>query len=63
MGLVHGDHVRPNRTFWPPGCDNDWRKRMASVAEIVAQTLKAYDTEKFFCLMGGDHELGRVQVK
>ncbi|HWG05339.1 MAG TPA: thiamine pyrophosphate-binding protein, partial [Beijerinckiaceae bacterium] len=30
---------------------------MASVAEIIAQTLKAYGTEKFFCLMGGDHEL------
>lgn len=30
---------------------------MATVAELIAQTLKAYGTEKFFCLMGGDHEL------
>ena len=29
---------------------------MPSVAEVVAQTLKAYGTEKFFCFMGGDHE-------
>lgn len=30
---------------------------MANVAEVIAQTLAAYGTEKFFCLMGGDHEL------
>jgi acetolactate synthase-1/2/3 large subunit len=30
---------------------------MATVAEVVARTLAAYGTEKFFCLMGGDHEL------
>lgn len=30
---------------------------MATVADVVARTLKAYGTEKFFCLMGGDHEL------
>ena len=30
---------------------------MATVAEVIAQTLAAYGTEKFFCLMGGDHEL------
>ena len=29
---------------------------MPTVAEVVAQTLKAYGTEKFFCFMGGDHE-------
>ncbi len=29
---------------------------MPSVAEVVAQTLAAYGTEKFFCFMGGDHE-------
>jgi acetolactate synthase-1/2/3 large subunit len=30
---------------------------MPTVAEVVAQTLKEYETEKFFCFMGGDHEL------
>jgi acetolactate synthase-1/2/3 large subunit len=30
---------------------------MPNVSEIVAQTLVAYGTEKFFCFMGGDHEL------
>src|SRR5262249_50194539 len=26
-------------------------------SEVVAKTLKEYGTEKFFCFMGGDHEL------
>jgi acetolactate synthase-1/2/3 large subunit len=30
---------------------------MANVADILAQTLVAYETENFFCMMGGDHEL------
>jgi acetolactate synthase-1/2/3 large subunit len=30
---------------------------MPNVAEVVVQTLKKYGTEKFFCFMGGDHEL------
>lgn len=30
---------------------------MANVAEVLAQTLVAYDTKHFFCMMGGDHEL------
>ena len=30
---------------------------MATVAEIVAETLVKYETEYFFCFMGGDHEL------
>jgi len=30
---------------------------MATVAEIVAETLVQYETENFFCFMGGDHEL------
>ena len=30
---------------------------MPNVAETVARTLAAYGTEKFFCFMGGDHEL------
>jgi thiamine pyrophosphate-dependent acetolactate synthase large subunit-like protein len=30
---------------------------MSTVAEIVAQTLVQYETEFFFCFMGGDHEL------
>ena len=30
---------------------------MPTVAEAVAQTLVAYGTEKFFCFMGGDHDL------
>jgi acetolactate synthase-1/2/3 large subunit len=30
---------------------------MPTVAESIARTLKAYGTEKFFCLCGGDHEL------
>ena len=30
---------------------------MPTVAEIVAQTLKSYETEFFFCFMGGDHAL------
>ena len=30
---------------------------MPTVAQVIAQTLKAYETEKFFCLCGGDHEL------
>ncbi len=30
---------------------------MSTVAEIVAQTLVKYETEFFFCFMGGDHEL------
>ena len=29
---------------------------MATVAEVLARTLKAYETEKFFCMCGGDHE-------
>jgi acetolactate synthase-1/2/3 large subunit len=30
---------------------------MPTVSEAVAQTLVEYGTEKFFCFMGGDHEL------
>jgi acetolactate synthase-1/2/3 large subunit len=30
---------------------------MLTVAQAIAQTLKAYQTEKFFCLCGGDHDL------
>ena len=30
---------------------------MATVAEIVAKTLRAYGTENYFCLTGGDHDL------
>jgi len=30
---------------------------MPTVAQAIAQTLKAYGTEKFFCLCGGDHDL------
>jgi hypothetical protein len=30
---------------------------MSTVAEIVAQTLVKYETELFFCFMGGDHAL------
>ena len=30
---------------------------MATVAEIVAKTLRAYGTENYFCLTGGDSEL------
>jgi acetolactate synthase-1/2/3 large subunit len=30
---------------------------MATVSDIVAKTLVAYDTKYFFCMMGGDHEL------
>lgn len=30
---------------------------MPTVAEVVARTLVEYGTEKFFCFMGGDHEL------
>ena len=30
---------------------------MATVAGIVAETLVKYETEYFFCFMGGDHEL------
>ena len=30
---------------------------MLTVAQSIAKTLKAYGTEKFFCLCGGDHEL------
>jgi acetolactate synthase-1/2/3 large subunit len=30
---------------------------MSTVAEIVAQTLAKYETEFFFCFMGGDHAL------
>lgn len=30
---------------------------MPNVAEVVARTLKEYETEYFFCFMGGDHEL------
>jgi len=30
---------------------------MPTVAQVIAQTLKAYGTEKFFCLCGGDHDL------
>jgi acetolactate synthase-1/2/3 large subunit len=30
---------------------------MSTVAEIVAQTLVKYETEFFFCFMGGDHAL------
>lgn len=30
---------------------------MPTVAEVVAKTLVEYGTEKFFCFMGGDHEL------
>ena len=30
---------------------------MPTVSEVIAQTLAAYETEKFFCFMGGDHEL------
>jgi acetolactate synthase-1/2/3 large subunit len=30
---------------------------MLTVAEVVAQTLKAYDTEYYFCVTGGDHDL------
>jgi acetolactate synthase-1/2/3 large subunit len=30
---------------------------MSTVAEIVVQTLVKYETEFFFCFMGGDHEL------
>lgn len=30
---------------------------MASGAEVVARTLKAYGTEFFFCVTGGDHAL------
>lgn len=30
---------------------------MSNVAEAVARTLAEYGTEKFFCFMGGDHEL------
>ncbi len=30
---------------------------MATVAQVIAHTLKAYGTEKFFCLCGGDHDL------
>jgi acetolactate synthase-1/2/3 large subunit len=30
---------------------------MVRVADVIAQTLKAYDTEYFFCVTGGDHAL------
>ena len=30
---------------------------MSTVADAVCQTLKAYGTEYFFCLTGGDHAL------
>jgi acetolactate synthase-1/2/3 large subunit len=30
---------------------------MPTVAEVVARTLVEYGTEKFFCFMGGDHDL------
>ena len=30
---------------------------MTTVAEAIARTLKAYDTEYFFCMCGGDHAL------
>ncbi|MGH6768961.1 MAG: thiamine pyrophosphate-binding protein [Xanthobacteraceae bacterium] len=30
---------------------------MATVSDIIAKTLVAYDTKYFFCMMGGDHEL------
>ena len=30
---------------------------MTTVGEAVAQTLRAYGTEYFFCFCGGDHEL------
>jgi acetolactate synthase I/II/III large subunit len=30
---------------------------MTTVSDIVAKTLTAYDTDHFFCMMGGDHEL------
>lgn len=30
---------------------------MPTVADVVAKTLVEYGTEKFFCFMGGDHEL------
>lgn len=30
---------------------------MATVAEIVAKTLRAYGTTNYFCLTGGDHDL------
>lgn len=30
---------------------------MPTVAQNIARTLKAYGTEKFFCLCGGDHDL------
>jgi acetolactate synthase I/II/III large subunit len=30
---------------------------MPTVADAVCQTLKAYGTEYFFCLTGGDHAL------
>ena len=30
---------------------------MPTVSEVVARTLREYGTEKFFCFMGGDHEL------
>ena len=30
---------------------------MPTVAQVIAQTLAAYGTEKFFCFMGGDHDL------
>lgn len=30
---------------------------MLTVAQAIAKTLKAYGTEKFFCLCGGDHDL------
>lgn len=29
---------------------------MVTVAEVLAGTLRAYETEKFFCMCGGDHE-------
>src|ERR1700679_3302550 len=30
---------------------------MPNVADAIAQTLAEHGTEKFFCFMGGDHEL------
>jgi acetolactate synthase I/II/III large subunit len=30
---------------------------MPNVAETIARTLAEYETDKFFCFMGGDHEL------
>lgn len=30
---------------------------MTTVAQVVAQTLRAYDTQYYFCVTGGDHDL------